>query len=70
MLSEGPSENGYHPAINALFRSAALSFGPRPIGVLLSGVLDDGVLGTAAIRAMGGTTVVQQPEDALYPASR
>jgi two-component system chemotaxis response regulator CheB len=68
LLSEGPTENAYRPAINALFRSTALAFGPRAIGVLMSGVLDDGVLGLAAIRARGGTTIVQRPEDALYPA--
>ncbi len=67
-LSEGPTENGYRPAINTLFRSAALSYGRHSICVLLSGVLDDGVLGAAAIRARGGTMVVQHPEDALYPA--
>jgi two-component system chemotaxis response regulator CheB len=67
-LSEGPTENGYRPAINALFRSVALNAGPRSIGMLLSGVLDDGVLGTAAIRARGGTTVAQRPDDALFPA--
>ncbi|WP_369829840.1 chemotaxis protein CheB [Mycobacterium sp. ACS4054] len=68
VLSQGPTENGHRPAINALFRSVALAYGPRAIGVLLSGVLDDGVLGLAAIRARGGTTIGQAPEDALFPA--
>ncbi|MGY4648745.1 chemotaxis protein CheB [Mycobacterium sp. URHB0021] len=66
-LSEGPTENGYRPAINALFRSAALAFGPYAISVLMSGVLDDGVLGSAAIRSRRGTTIVQRPDDAMYP---
>jgi two-component system chemotaxis response regulator CheB len=68
MLSQGPKENGHRPAINALFRSVALAAGPRAIGVLLSGVLHDGVLGLAAIRSRGGTTIGQSPEDALFPA--
>lgn len=68
LLSQGPTENGHRPAINALFRSVAVAFGPRAIGVLLSGVLDDGVLGMGAIRARGGTTIGQSPEDALFPA--
>jgi two-component system, chemotaxis family, protein-glutamate methylesterase/glutaminase len=67
-LSQGPTENGHRPAINTLFRSAALSFGRRAIGVLLSGVLDDGTLGSAAIRSRGGTTIAQSPDDALFPA--
>jgi two-component system chemotaxis response regulator CheB len=67
MLSQGPTENQYRPAINALFRSVAVAFGPNAIGVLLSGVLDDGVLGLATIRARGGTTIVQRPDDASYP---
>lgn len=66
MLSEGPTENGHRPAINALFRSVALAHGKRAIGVLLSGVLDDGVLGSAAIRSRGGITVAQAPDDALF----
>ncbi len=68
VLSQGPTENRHRPAINALFRSVALAFGPRAIGVLLSGLLDDGVLGLGAIRARGGTTIGQTPEDALFPA--
>ena len=68
LISEGPTENGHRPAINTLFRSAALSFGPRAIGLLMSGVLDDGVVGAKAIRARGGTTIAQHPADALFPA--
>jgi len=67
VLSHGPKENGHRPALNALFRSVALTFGPRAIGVLLSGVLDDGVLGLAAIRKRGGVTIGQSPADAMFP---
>jgi two-component system chemotaxis response regulator CheB len=68
VLSEGPTENGHRPAINALFRSVALSHGRRAVSVLMSGVLDDGVLGSAAIRSRGGTTIAQAPTDALFAA--
>ncbi|MBX9640522.1 MAG: chemotaxis protein CheB [Mycobacteriaceae bacterium] len=68
LLSHGPTENGHRPSINALFRSVALTFGPRAIGILLSGVLDDGVLGLQAIRARGGITIGQTPDDAMFPA--
>lgn len=68
LLTEGPTENGHRPAINALFRSAALAYGRRAMSILLSGVLDDGVLGSAAIKSRGGVTIAQSPSDALFPA--
>ena len=66
-LSDGPCESGHLPGIDALFRSVALDYGPRAIGVLMSGLLDDGVAGLRAIKAKGGVTMVQEPADALFP---
>ncbi|UXA20458.1 chemotaxis protein CheB [Mycobacterium sp. SMC-4] len=68
VLSDGPTENGHRPALNAMFRSVAVAFGPSAIGVVMSGVLDDGVLGLAAIRARGGITLCQTPSDAMFSA--
>jgi two-component system chemotaxis response regulator CheB len=65
-LNQGTRENKYRPSIDVLFRSAAVAYRSRVIGVVLTGMLEDGTSGMYAIKRCGGTCIVQEPEEAQF----
>lgn len=64
----GPKEGMHRPSINVTFRSAAGAYGSRVIGIVLSGMLDDGAAGLWEIAKQGGVTIVQEPGEAQFPS--
>lgn len=67
LITKGARENRSRPAIDPLFRSAAVAYGNRVVGIILTGYLDDGTSGMMAIKRCGGVCIAQDPEDAAYP---
>lgn len=68
LIKKGPKENRFRPSIDALFRSAAYNYGSRVIGVVLTGMLDDGTSGMWSVKRLGGLGIIQQPQEAEYPS--
>jgi two-component system, chemotaxis family, protein-glutamate methylesterase/glutaminase len=67
LLGSGAKENRWRPSIDVLFRSAAAHYGSRVIGIILTGLMNDGTAGMSAIKKTGGTCIVQDPEETEYP---
>lgn len=66
-LGAGPEENRWRPSIDVLFRSAAVAYSTHAIGIILSGLLDDGTSGMWALKRSGGVCIVQDPNEAEFP---
>ncbi|MCW3077757.1 MAG: hypothetical protein JWO32_2366 [Bacteroidetes bacterium] len=66
LLTKGPTENRWRPSIDVLFRSEAVAYGTKTVGIILSGLMNDGTSGMHAIKKSGGTCIVQDPNEAEF----
>jgi two-component system chemotaxis response regulator CheB len=66
LVNQGPEENKFRPSIDVLFRSAAVHYGNKVIGIVITGMLEDGTSGMFAIKTCGGLCIVQDPSEAEY----
>jgi two-component system chemotaxis response regulator CheB len=66
LVKRGPKENLFRPSIDALFRSAGYEYGTRTVGIVLSGMLNDGTSGLWTVKRLGGIAVIQDPRESLY----
>ena len=66
-ITKGATENHWRPSIDVLFRSAAAAYNSCVVGIILTGMLDDGTSGMNAIKRCGGTCIVQDPDEAAFP---
>lgn len=66
-LNQGPYENRYRPSIDVLFRSAAVHYANKVIGIIMTGMLDDGTSGMYAVKTCGGRCIIQNPLEAEFP---
>lgn len=67
VVARGAHENRWRPSVNNLFRSAAANYSSRVIGIILTGMLDDGTAGMSQVKRAGGITIIQNPDEADYP---
>jgi two-component system chemotaxis response regulator CheB len=62
VLVDQPRVNGHRPSVDVLFQSLAQEFGSRSVSIIMTGMGDDGVIGTGSVKAVGGNTLAQSPE--------
>jgi two-component system chemotaxis response regulator CheB len=62
VLVDQPRVNGHRPSVDVLFQSLAQEFGSRSVSIIMTGMGDDGVIGTGSVKAVGGNTIAQSPE--------
>ena len=65
VLSDGPPVNGHRPSADVLFHSVAQQFGLTVVGVLMTGMGEDGAEGLGAIKAAGGMTIAQSEDSCV-----